>query len=51
VNLFEAQVEKTPGAIAIKFEEKELTYKQLNDQSNQLAHYLITTYNQKNWWV
>ncbi|MEA5505983.1 amino acid adenylation domain-containing protein [Halotia wernerae UHCC 0503] len=38
--LFEAQVEKTPDAIAVVFEEQYLTYSQLNQQANQLAHYL-----------
>jgi len=45
VNLFEEQVERTPDAIAIKFKERELTYKELNDRSNQLAHYLLRKYN------
>jgi len=39
-NLFEEQVEKTPNNIAIVFEDKKLTYKQLNEKANQLAHYL-----------
>ena len=39
--LFEEQVEKTPDKIAVVFENRELTYKQLNEKSNQLAHYLI----------
>ncbi|HEY9653443.1 MAG TPA: condensation domain-containing protein, partial [Coleofasciculaceae cyanobacterium] len=38
--LFEAQVEKTPDAVAVVFEDKQLTYRQLNQQANQLAHYL-----------
>jgi amino acid adenylation domain-containing protein/thioester reductase-like protein len=38
--LFEQQVERTPEAIAIVFEDKQLTYQQLNNQANQLAHYL-----------
>jgi amino acid adenylation domain-containing protein len=38
--LFEAQVEKTPDAIAVVFEEEQLTYQQLNYRANQLAHYL-----------
>ena len=38
--LFEAQVEKTPDAMAVIFEEQELTYAQLNARANQLAHYL-----------
>jgi amino acid adenylation domain-containing protein len=38
--LFEAQVEKTPDAVAVVFEDKQLTYWQLNQRANQLAHYL-----------
>ncbi|HLH57415.1 MAG TPA: amino acid adenylation domain-containing protein, partial [Verrucomicrobiae bacterium] len=38
---FEAQVRATPDAVAVKFNDQELTYRQLDEQSNQLAHYLI----------
>ncbi|HLW00769.1 MAG TPA: amino acid adenylation domain-containing protein [Ktedonobacterales bacterium] len=39
--LFEAQAERTPEATAvIDEEENRLTYKQLNERANQLAHYL-----------
>ncbi|GCE59889.1 linear gramicidin synthase subunit B [Microcystis aeruginosa NIES-4285] len=38
--LFEAQVERTPNAIAIVFDEQSLTYGELNGRANQLAHYL-----------
>ncbi|MHC5769303.1 MAG: non-ribosomal peptide synthetase [Nostoc sp.] len=38
--LFEAQVEKTPDAIALVFDDEQLSYKELNIRSNQLAHYL-----------
>ncbi|HLO87426.1 MAG TPA: amino acid adenylation domain-containing protein [Nostocaceae cyanobacterium] len=38
--LFEIQVEKTPHQIAIVFEDEQLTYQQLNQKANQLAHYL-----------
>ena len=38
--LFEAQVERTPEAIAVQFEGKQLTYRELNSRANQLAHYL-----------
>lgn len=38
--LFEEQVEKTPNKIAVEFEEEKLTYKELNQRSNQLANYL-----------
>ena len=38
--LFEEQVERTPDAIAIIFEDQQLTYRELNQRLNQLAHYL-----------
>ncbi|MEO1430397.1 MAG: amino acid adenylation domain-containing protein [Cyanobacteria bacterium J06633_8] len=38
--LFEEQVEKTPDTIALVFEQEQLTYKQLNQRANQLAHHL-----------
>lgn len=38
--LFEEQVEKTPDAVAVVFEEQHLTYRELNQRANQLAHYL-----------
>ncbi len=39
--LFEAQAERTPNALAVRFENISLTYAELNAKSNQLAHYLI----------
>ncbi|NEP57983.1 MAG: aminotransferase class V-fold PLP-dependent enzyme, partial [Symploca sp. SIO2G7] len=38
--LFEEQVERTPNEIALIFENQQLTYQQLNQRANQLAHYL-----------
>lgn len=38
--LFQTQVEQTPDAIALVFENQSLTYQTLNSQANQLAHYL-----------
>ena len=38
--LFEAQVERTPDVVAVIFEEKSLTYSELNRKANQLAHFL-----------
>ncbi|BAY50137.1 amino acid adenylation domain-containing protein (plasmid) [Scytonema sp. HK-05] len=38
--LFEEQVERTPDAVAVVFENQQLTYQQLNCRANQLAHYL-----------
>jgi amino acid adenylation domain-containing protein len=37
---FEKQVKKTPNAIAVAYEDKRLTYWELNQKANQLAHYL-----------
>ena len=38
--LFESQVERTPDAIAVVFEDQQLSYRELNNRANQLAHYL-----------
>ncbi|NIF73801.1 amino acid adenylation domain-containing protein [Burkholderia sp. Ap-962] len=38
---FEQQVERTPDAVALVFEEQTLSYAQLNERANQLAHELI----------
>ncbi|MEM7581386.1 MAG: amino acid adenylation domain-containing protein, partial [Cyanobacteria bacterium P01_A01_bin.80] len=40
--LFSQQVEKTPLAVAVVFEDQQLTYQQLNQKANQLAHHLKT---------
>lgn len=39
--LVEAQVERTPDAIAVRCGSERLTYRELNDLGNQLAHYLL----------
>jgi amino acid adenylation domain-containing protein len=39
-DLFEAQVERTPDAVAVVCEDQQLTYRELNRRANQLAHYL-----------
>jgi natural product biosynthesis luciferase-like monooxygenase protein/amino acid adenylation domain-containing protein len=44
IDLFEEQVVKTPDSIAVVFENKELTYRQLNEKANQIGYYLRTTY-------
>ncbi|HKR22288.1 MAG TPA: condensation domain-containing protein, partial [Pyrinomonadaceae bacterium] len=38
--LFEAQVMKTPDAVAVVFENEQLTYRELNEQANRVAGYL-----------
>lgn len=39
-NLFEDQVIKSPNSTAIVFNDKSLTYRELNEKANQLAHYI-----------
>jgi amino acid adenylation domain-containing protein len=39
--LFEAQVERTPDAIAVVFGSDQMTYRELNRRANQLAHHLL----------
>ena len=41
-DMFEAQVERTPEAVAVIFENESLTYAALNQRANQLAHHLRT---------
>ena len=45
IDLFEDQVENTPENIAITYKETSLTYRELNEKANQLAHYLIKNFN------
>jgi amino acid adenylation domain-containing protein/non-ribosomal peptide synthase protein (TIGR01720 family) len=40
VDLFEAQANRTPDATAVVFENDSLTYRELNERANCLAHYL-----------
>ena len=42
--LFEEQVIKTPDNIALVFEDQKLTYRQLNQKSNQLARHIRDQY-------
>nr|QEO74874.1 condensation domain-containing protein [uncultured bacterium] len=42
VELFEAQVERTPEALALSFGEQRLSYRELNERANQLGHYFAS---------
>ncbi|MEH1971926.1 MAG: amino acid adenylation domain-containing protein [Nostoc sp.] len=39
---FETRAKRTPNNIAVSFENQQLTYQELNQRANQLAHYLQT---------
>lgn len=38
--MFERQVEQTPDAVALDFANQQVSYRELNQRANQLAHYL-----------
>ncbi|QDL09668.1 non-ribosomal peptide synthetase [Brasilonema octagenarum UFV-E1] len=40
--LIESQVELTPDAVAVEQDGQQLTYRELSDRTNQIAHYLQT---------
>jgi amino acid adenylation domain-containing protein len=40
-SLFEQQVERSPNAVALTLDHRQLTYQQLNTRANLLAHHLI----------
>nr|WP_166923720.1 non-ribosomal peptide synthetase [Flavobacterium sp. JXAS1] len=44
IDLFVEQVEKTPNHIAVRSDNQTLTYAELDELSNKLAHYLIQNY-------
>ncbi|MFC4634988.1 amino acid adenylation domain-containing protein [Dokdonia ponticola] len=44
VDLFVNQVKKTPDATALMSGDMSFTYKELDELSNQLSHYLLSTY-------
>lgn len=48
ISLFEKQVKLTPNNIAVVFEDKKLTYKELNEKANSLARYILNNYTGKN---
>lgn len=41
VDMFEDQVRKSPNSVAIKYESSKITYSDLNNLANQLAHMLL----------
>ncbi|ATB38937.1 non-ribosomal peptide synthetase [Cystobacter fuscus] len=43
ISAFEAQVERTPSALAVSCGEESLTYRQLNERANQVAHTLLAS--------
>jgi len=44
VEVFTTQVEKTPNAIALEYNKKQFTYKEVDELSNQMAHYLLSNF-------
>jgi len=38
--VFEEQVKRTPEAVAVVYEDEQLSYRELNARANQLGHYL-----------
>jgi amino acid adenylation domain-containing protein len=40
VEMFERQAGKTPRAVAVSYEERQLSYAELNERTNQMGHYL-----------
>jgi acyl-CoA synthetase (AMP-forming)/AMP-acid ligase II len=41
LRVFEEKAKNTPNAIAVVYKDKEVTYKELNEEANKLANYLI----------
>ncbi|HLM68307.1 MAG TPA: amino acid adenylation domain-containing protein, partial [Longimicrobium sp.] len=39
--IFEAQAARTPDAVAVRFEDRALTYRELNEQANRIGHHLL----------
>ena len=39
--LFERQAEETPNAVAVRTEQESVTYRELNERANRLAHHLL----------
>lgn len=47
IDLFEEIVKKYPDRIALIYKDKSITYKELNEQANLIANYLLESDNQK----
>ena len=47
IDVFEDQVEKNPDAVALRFEHISVTYNELNERANQLAHHMVENYQVK----
>ncbi|MCP4131041.1 MAG: AMP-binding protein, partial [bacterium] len=47
IHIFQEQVEKTPDNIAVVYGDTGLTYREVNDRANMVAHYLIENYSIK----
>ncbi|RLC11557.1 MAG: hypothetical protein DRI57_18765 [Deltaproteobacteria bacterium] len=43
-DMFEEQAEKTPDNVAVIFEDTEITYQELNEHANRIAHFLRDQY-------
>ncbi|WCF06624.1 amino acid adenylation domain-containing protein [Paenibacillus thiaminolyticus] len=44
VSVFERRADQFPGHTAVTFQDKHITYQELEERSNQLAHYLYETH-------
>ena len=40
--IFEEQVKKYPNKVALRYKDRDITYSELNNKANQLAHYLLS---------
>jgi len=40
-DLFSGQARRTPEAVAVEYEDRQLTYRELDERSNRLAHHLL----------